>query len=74
MLPLTPVLLTSAHSQVNVEGPWVGGGGTQVSKDPPHSPPTPRSAEEPLVLGQVLQKVRMEVTENGTEVTSATGE
>lgn len=39
--------------------------------DPEAADFSPLSGEEHLVLGQVLQKVRMEVTENGTEVASA---
>ncbi|XP_056366794.1 plasminogen activator inhibitor 1-like [Oenanthe melanoleuca] len=38
--------------------------------DPQRAEFSPATAE-PLVLGQVLQRVRMEVTENGTEVASA---
>ncbi|XP_051652299.1 plasminogen activator inhibitor 1 [Manacus candei] len=40
--------------------------------DPEAADFTPLSGEEHLVLGQALQRVRMEVTENGTEVASAT--
>lgn len=39
--------------------------------DPDTADFSPVSGEEHLVLSQVLQKVRMEVTENGTEVASA---
>ncbi|XP_069655840.1 plasminogen activator inhibitor 1 [Haliaeetus albicilla] len=46
--------------------------GVRALFDPNAADFTPLSAEEPLVLGQALQKVRMEVTENGTEVASAT--
>ncbi|XP_074936556.1 plasminogen activator inhibitor 1 [Phalacrocorax aristotelis] len=46
--------------------------GVQALFDPEAADFTPLSAEEPLVLGQALQKVRMEVTEKGTEAASAT--
>lgn len=46
--------------------------GVRALFDPNAADFTPLSAEEPLVLGQALQKVRIEVTENGTEVASAT--
>ncbi|XP_062368151.1 retinal guanylyl cyclase 1 [Cinclus cinclus] len=39
--------------------------------DPETADFSPVSGEEHLVLGQVLQKVRVEVTENGTEAASA---
>ncbi|XP_063178055.1 plasminogen activator inhibitor 1-like [Chroicocephalus ridibundus] len=46
--------------------------GVRALFDPDAADFTPLSVEEPLVLGQALQKVRMEVTENGTQVASGT--
>lgn len=66
---------TPLSGKGGVGRPWVGVGRTQASWGHPTPTRAPHpSAEEPLVLGQALQKVRMEVTENGTEVASATGE
>ncbi|XP_065502979.1 plasminogen activator inhibitor 1-like [Caloenas nicobarica] len=74
MTPVTRVLILPRFS---LETSWdlkapLKSLGVHAPFDPNAADFTPLSAEEPLVLGQVLQKVRMEVTENGTEVTSAT--